>query len=200
MGNMTKHLFPFNSLPLPSQTGDTIELLREAVRLKSEESLKCLFHLFVELGGVDDRVPINLKIDSIAYNLPTRMGVIDVAVFHADGTATVFVIRNGSKGYRHVCQGIGLAALHAVQLAEGKAKIKKVSRAVVWTSTGGYLLATDVFATQACESAGVMPIVWQLFSTCLTSLKIELDAREAEAKMVSGASAMPAGDRVEVPA
>ena len=87
-----------------------------------------------------------------------RYGRADLVLFHVDGSATVVEAKDGSRGYTHVVAGIGQAGLYATQLAMSKGAIKKVRRALLWSSTGDAML--DALIEESCLQAGVVPVPW----------------------------------------
>ena len=180
-----------HALRAPLQPLEAIRILAKAIRQNNEDSLKVFFHLLAQIDGIDSAVGLNPKSDALAYGMPTPLGAIDVVCLHADNTATLVVIRNGSMGHRHVLEGLGLAALHAVQARICKVGITSVRKALIFTSTGN--LHTDTLLTQACIDAGVTPVVWQLFTTCVENLRCEMRGLAAELRM-------PTAERAEVAA
>ena len=93
---------------VPYELKDARRMMGEAFRLKDETSIKILFHSMTLQTVVpeEEELPIDPARDLITYNLVTRQGVVDIAVFHADGSATVIVVRDGTKGRRHVESGL----------------------------------------------------------------------------------------------
>lgn len=96
--------------------------------------------------------------DTIVSEQGFRVGRADLVVYHVDGSATVIEAKDGSRGYNHVVAGIGQASLHAVQLADSKGAVKRVRRALFWSSTAD--IETDLAIEAACEVAGVIPMAW----------------------------------------
>lgn len=124
----------------------------------SERGLVDAFVAAHKKGLLEDRLP-HTAMDSVVREFSFRFGRADVVIFHVDGSATVIEAKDGSMGYRHVVAGIGQAALYATQLAMNKGALRKVRRALMWTSTGDVEL--DALIEIACEQSGTVPLPWQ---------------------------------------
>lgn len=182
----TSNIDPSTIIQVPYGLTNEIARFKEAIGLNSIDSLKCMLHGFARSGGLRS-FPIDLKMDVVAYDLPSKIGPLPLVVFRSDGTADVVELRNGDHGYEHVCNGIGKAGMYAVQLAEGACKFRRVRRALAWTATGN--AQTDTFISIACEKAGIVPMLMTRFNALIDSLRMELAALEAEARTAKRAAA-----------
>ncbi len=110
-------------------------------------------HWVTEVIGPTDLV-------TIRQEMSIKGGRADISVFHADGTATIIEVKDGSHGAMHVAKGIGQVGLYAAQVALSGA-LKGVKRCLAWSSAGE---AADAEIKKACEDAGVLHI-------CLSNAK-----------------------------
>lgn len=123
----------------------------------NEAELVLLF-LEQEAAGHHDQEACIVPSDTIVREMPFRFGHADLVMFHVDGSVTVIEARDGSRGYDHVVAGIGRAGLYAVQLAASKGAVKRVRRALLWSSTDDF--AADGAIGAACAVAGEIPMAW----------------------------------------
>ena len=181
--------------PLPinkslSRTATSVRsFLEEAVKSQNENSIKILFSALAmqQKIPIEERLPINPVLDTIAYNLKLRAGHVDIAVFHSDGSATVIVVRDGTKGMQHVASGIGEAFCCGIQLAESKCNLTKVRTALLWTATD--FLFSDCILEAACERSGVVPMPWGTLADHCNAMRAGLDELAAQTKARSKAKA-----------
>lgn len=111
----------------------------------------------------EDRIPLT-KLDTIVTEMAFKFGRADIVVFHIDGSASVIEVKDGTKGYGHVIQGLGQVGLYATQLGMTRAGLK-IRRCLLWTSTGN--IDADATIEAACEQAGVVALPWGMLSTHL---------------------------------
>ena len=177
---MKKPPLPIKTLPLPFGLIDASKMLREAIRCKNARSIKIIFHALSLQTTIpmDERVPINPRLDTIVYDLSSRFGPIDIVVFHVDGSATLIVVKDGTKGYRHVVSGLGLASLHSVQLKQAKCAVVEVRKALLWTSTGNLL--ADIAVEDACAAANTAAMPWGTLAEHIDAVRASLCAREVQ--------------------
>jgi hypothetical protein len=139
------------------------------VRGKCEQAIVDLFRIGAAgLDTPDDRIPFAPAIDTVAYEYAFKYGRADIVIFHFDGTASVIEVKDGSRGYMHVAQGIGQVGLYAAQLANPRLGLRLVRRCLLWTSTGD--LSADAHLEVACEQAGVVALPWGALTTHLAVL------------------------------
>ena len=130
-----------------------------------ERDLVRTFLEMTEAGHFDERLPQS-PMDTVATELSFKHGRADIVIFHADGSASVIEVKDGSVGYSHVVSGIGQASLYAVQLAR-KDAVRKVHRCLMWTSVGS--ADADALIEEACESAGVVPLPYPSMKILMAS-------------------------------
>jgi len=135
-------------------------MLEKAVELGGEAAIVLMFRALALRPGLmdEDRIAINTDTDEIVYEMQFRVGRADIVVFHADGTATVIEVKDGSIGYSGVIKGIGQASLYAAQLAMARGAIQAVRKCLLWTSTGD--VSVDATIEDACKEAGTIPLPW----------------------------------------
>lgn len=120
-----------------------------------------LVRFFLEAHGggyFDERLPQQSSADTIVKEYALRHGRADLVFFHMDGSATVIEAKDGGKGYNHVVAGIGQCSLYAAQLLAKKGALKRVQRALLWSSAG---TNADVDIEHACLLADVTPLPYQ---------------------------------------
>ena len=108
------------------------------------------------VGLFDERLPQQSAMDTVVKEYALKYGRADIIMFHVDGTATVIEAKDGSKGYSHVVSGIGQCSLYAAQLMAHRGALKRVHKALLWSSAGD--ADVDAVIEMACESAGVIPL------------------------------------------
>lgn len=158
-------------------------MLKERSRIMDSEAIhgreSDVVQLFIEsfqTGNFEDRIPMG-EHDTIVGEFVFRYGRADIVVFHADGSASVIEVKDGTKGYGHVVAGIGQVALYACQLAMTKVSLTKVRKCLLWTSVGS--VDADAVIEEACEGAGVVALPWP-------SLKILMANKEAVRRVIMG--------------
>lgn len=145
---------------MTQSAANPIGMLEKAAEVGGEAAIMLIFRaLAMRPGPMDEeRVAINTDTDEIVYEMPFRVGRADIVVFHADATATVIELKDGSIGYSGVIKGIGQASLYAAQLAMARGGVRAVRKCLLWTSTGD--LSTDAAIEDACLQAGTIPLPW----------------------------------------
>lgn len=161
-------------LRVPLAPVTAVTMLAKAVRLNNEDSLKTWFELLAAVDTFGGSLALDPTCDRIAHDIQMPLGRVDTICVHADHTMTVVAIRNGSLGYQHVLQGLGVVRLQVVQVRVSKVAPAGVKAALVFTTTG--TIHMDALIMQACMDAGVSPFILPLFSACIDSLRLELKA------------------------
>jgi len=136
------------------------QLIEFALSARNEAAITALFSLYTRAESYsEDRLPIHPKLDCICYEFAVKYGRADIVVFHSDNSATVIEVKNGDVGPMWVMSGLGQVAMYAMQIAlSQKGALKRVRKALLWTSTGDLL--ADAIIETACEEAGVIALPW----------------------------------------
>jgi hypothetical protein len=93
--------------------------------------------------------------DVIINEMPLKVGRADFVIFHADGTASVIEVKDGSFGLMPVLQGVGQAGLYATQLSMTNS-VKGVRRALMWSAL--HKEAENQLVHDVCREADVVPL------------------------------------------
>lgn len=177
---------PTMEMALPYGVKDRAAMLAEALRRQDDTSLLAMFHEIAAAGGLDKDMPVDPAKDTVLFGIATRFGHADVVVEHADGAATVVMIRNGDRGWQHVCEGIGLLGLQALEIGLRPATKHRVRRVLAFSIVGsvedGY---TNAAIGAVCDRAGVVPMHLPPYRACLGVLSVE--STLAQLNSVSGA-------------
>lgn len=148
---------------------------RGAVPNGSEKDIIRLFSYMVRSDNPEvkeTRIP-QANSDTVVYQMPIKIGRADIVLFHIDGTASVIVVRDGTKGRRHVVSGIGHAGLYAAQLGMSGGALKLVRKCLLWTSTGSFI--QDAVIEDVCTQANVIPIPWASLKTHLAVEQVTIN-------------------------
>lgn len=121
----------------------------------TEADLVRLFLEQEECGHHEERLGTTPH-DTFIREFRFQFGRADLIAFHVDGGATVIEAKDGTCGYTHVVAGIGQAGLYAAQLSLTHGALKRVRKALLWSSTGDKAL--DALIELACLQAGVIPL------------------------------------------
>lgn len=147
--------------------GKATGFLEKALAVGGEAAITLIFRVNAMSAQISACPEINLNndLDTIVYEMSFKFGRADIVIFHADGSASVIEVKDGSKGYNHVVAGIGQAGLYAAQLGMSKGALSKVRKCLLWTSVGN--LEADVAVTIACEQSNTIPLAWGSLQTHL---------------------------------
>jgi hypothetical protein len=164
--------------------GSGVRMLHRALEIGGEAAITLLFRASsMSSNSIEDRIPYDQTRDTVVYEMALKFGRADIVIFHADGTASVIEVKDGSKGYNHVVSGIGQAALYATQLAL-KGTVRRVRKCLLWTSTGN--VDVDAMVETACEQSETVPLPWGALSRHLNATR-ELLTRIASEEARDGA-------------
>lgn len=150
----------------------TMRSLAKAMTHNNEASLKELFLRLASIDDLDRRFALDASRDAIACNVPSKNGAIDIICAHRRNRHTVVTVRNGDLGQAHIFHALALTCLHAAVVDVRKAAPARAMKALVWTATGNSRV--DRQLSRACDDAGVLPIVWPVFTDCMEKIKLEL--------------------------
>lgn len=135
-------------------------MLNKAVQVGGEAAIGLLFQsaAMAEQHRLDLNFAFNPKVDRLVAEMRLRFGRADFVIFHADGSATVIEVKDGSNGYNHVVAGIGQASLYAAQLLRMRGAVNNVRKVLLWTSTGSADM--DWAIECACYESNTIPDQW----------------------------------------
>lgn len=109
------------------------------------------------------------SVDGATYQFQMPLAarrIADLAIFHADGSATVVEMKDGDQGFERVRAAIGQVGLYAFLMGQSRVRGAEIRRAVMWCG----LSDEDCAAMKAiCRDAGVVPIAvhGDLAQTCM---------------------------------
>jgi hypothetical protein len=143
---------------LTVETIPECDLLAHSLSLSGEAAITMFLKWALEVGAWKSVMASAYRsaVDTVVFHYQLRIGTADIVIFHADGSATVVKVKDGSQGFGSVIGGLGEAGLHAAQIGQGKA-LTEVRRALAWTAIKEPA-GVDQIVAHLCKEAGVIPV------------------------------------------
>lgn len=130
-----------------------------ALRSQGEASLMALVRSGMYSGLAEiifPDTPVDVDVDTFAFEYRLPHGRVDLAIFHADGSLTLVEAKDGRLGMKHVLCGLGQVLMYSLDVGMARGRPKTIRKALLWNSTGD--LMQDCMIEIACDNAGIIPM------------------------------------------